>query len=156
MKILLIITGAAMLVSFLKDRQKTLLGLRKGTKMFLNILPDFLVVLVLAAILLALVPETVIVKLLGKEAGVMGMITAALVGAVALIPGIIAYPLAAVLRQSGVSLEVLAVFITTLMMVGIVTLPVERRFFGWKVALYRNGLSFIGALAVGLLMGIFL
>jgi len=48
------------------------------------------------------------------------------------------------------------VFITTLMMVGITTLPVESRYFGWKIALYRNGLSFIGALVVGLLMGLFL
>jgi uncharacterized membrane protein YraQ (UPF0718 family) len=156
MRILLIITCAAILVSFLADRKKTLQGLRKGVKMFLGILPDLLVVLALAAIVLAVTPQSVIVRLLGQEAGLMGMVTAALVGAIALIPGFIAYPLAAVLHRSGVSLDVVAVFITTLMMVGVLTLPVERRYFGWKVALYRNGLGFIGALVVGLLMGVFL
>jgi hypothetical protein len=35
------------------------------------------------------------------------------------------------------------------MMVGVVTLPIERKFFGWRVAITRNILSFIGALIIG-------
>jgi uncharacterized membrane protein YraQ (UPF0718 family) len=124
--------------------------------MFLGILPDLLVVLAFAAVLLAITPETVIVRFLGKESGAAGIAAAAILGSIALVPGFIAFPLAAVLNRSGVSLDVIAVFITTLMMAGVITLPVESRYFGWKVALYRNGLSFVGALAVGLLMGLFL
>ncbi len=156
MGILLTITLIAVLVSFLSNKQKTLMGIRKGLKMFLGILPDMLVVLVLASAFMAMVPESAITRLLGHDAGVAGFLTAAFIGSVALIPGFIAYPLAAVLQRGGVSLNVIAVFITTLMMVGIITLPVERKYFGWKVALWRNGLSFAGALAVGFLMGVFL
>jgi uncharacterized membrane protein YraQ (UPF0718 family) len=107
-------------------------------------------------VLLALTPESVIIRLLGRGSGAAGIATAAIIGSVALVPGFIAFPLAAVLHRSGVSLDVIAVFITTLMMVGIITLPVERKYFGWKIALYRNGLSLAGALVVGLLMGLFL
>jgi uncharacterized membrane protein YraQ (UPF0718 family) len=156
MRVMLITTIGAVLVSLLFDRRRTWAGIRRGARMFLGILPDLLVVLIAASVLLALTPESVIVRLLGRESGLAGIAAAATVGSIALIPGFIAFPLAAVLHQSGVSLDVIAVFITTLMMVGIVTLPVERRYFGWKVALYRNGLSFAGALVVGLLMGLFL
>jgi len=151
-----IITIAAVLASLLFDRRRTWAGIRTGIRMFLSILPDIIVVLIAASVLLALAPQSVIVRLLGRESGPAGIATAAIVGSIALIPGFVAFPLAAVLHQSGVSLDVIAVFITTLMMVGIVTLPIERRYFGWKVALYRNGLSLVGAIVVGLLMGLFL
>jgi uncharacterized membrane protein YraQ (UPF0718 family) len=156
MRVMLIIAIGAVLASLLFDRRRTWTGVRKGARMFLGILPDIIVVLIAASVLLAVTPESVIVRLLGKGSGLAGIAAAAIVGSIALIPGFVAFPLATVLHESGVSLDVIAVFITTLMMVGIVTLPVERRYFGWKVALYRNGLSFVGALAVGLLMGLFL
>ncbi|HOV07644.1 MAG TPA: hypothetical protein PK482_00855, partial [Spirochaetota bacterium] len=76
------------------------------------------------------------------------------IGSVALIPGFISYPLAAVLLKNGVSYPVISIFITTLMMVGIVTLPIEKKFFGWRVALTRNILSFIGALIIGACMAL--
>jgi uncharacterized membrane protein YraQ (UPF0718 family) len=156
MKTLLICTIIAVLVSFIFDRKRTLTGVLKGVRMFLGLLPDLLLVLTGAAVLLALTPESVIVRLLGRESGAAGIAAAAVIGSVALVPGFIAFPLAAVLHRSGVSLDVIAVFITTLMMVGIITLPIESKYFGWRVALYRNGLSFVGAIAVGLLMGLFL
>jgi len=68
----------------------------------------------------------------------------------------VAFPLAALLLKSGVGYAVVAVFITTLMMVGVLTLPLEIRFFGRRVALLRNGLSFIGALIVGALIKVFM
>jgi len=156
MRAMLIITIGAVLASLLFDRRRTWTGIRRGIEMFLGILPDLLVVLIAATALLALTPESVMVRLLGKGSSLAGMAAAAIIGSIALVPGFIAFPLAAVLHQKGVSLDVIAVFITTLMMVGIVTLPIERKYFGWKIALYRNGLSFAGALVVGLVMGLFL
>lgn len=84
------------------------------------------------------------------------MLIAAGVGSVALIPGPIAYPLAGMLLERGVPYTVLAVFITTLMMVGVITFPVEREYLGTHTAGLRNLLSLAGALLVGLIMGIFL
>lgn len=38
-------------------------------------------------------------------------------------------------------------------MIGVITLPLEIRELGTKMALLRNGLSFIGALLISLAMG---
>ncbi len=149
-------TALLLMLSFFADRSKTLAGLKKGAKMFLNILPPLLHVLFLVSMFLYLVPAVVLSEWLGKGTGWSGILAAALLGSISLIPGFIAFPLGAILVRSGVSCQVVAVFITTLMMVGILTLPLEAKYFGWKVSILRNTLSFLGALLVGLLMGIFL
>ncbi|OGF05667.1 MAG: hypothetical protein A2509_00785 [Candidatus Edwardsbacteria bacterium RIFOXYD12_FULL_50_11] len=156
MLILLIITALALMASLLADRSKTLSGLKKGYKMFLGILPMLLNVLILVSIVLYLVPKETLVKWLGANSGLAGYAIAAAVGSIALIPGFVAFPLAALLLKSGVGYAVTAVFITTLMMVGILTLPLEIKYFGRKVALMRNALSLAGALLVGLLIRIFM
>jgi uncharacterized membrane protein YraQ (UPF0718 family) len=38
-------------------------------------------------------------------------------------------------------------------MVGILTAPLEAKFFGWRFTLWRNGLSFVFALAIAFMMG---
>ena len=58
------------------------------------------------------------------------------------------------LVKTGVSFSVLSVFITTLKMVGILTIPIEAKFFGYKIAIIRNTLSFVGAILVGGTMAI--
>jgi len=143
-------------LSFFADRGKTLLGLKKGTKMFLNIVPALLTVLILVSVFLNVVPTHLLTAWLGQGTGWTGIVSAALLGSVSLIPGFIAFPLGAILVRSGVSYQVIAVFVTTLMMVGVLTLPLEAKYFGWRVSILRNLLSFFGALLIGLLMGIFL
>ena len=107
------------------------------------------------SIVLFLVPNEIIVKYLGEDAGLAGYLFAAVAGSVALIPGFIAFPLAGVLVKTGVGYPVIAVFITTLMMVGILTLPVEIKFFGTRVSLIRNAFYLAGALIIGFLIGLF-
>lgn len=149
-------TAILLLFSLLADRRKTMAGLKKGAMMFLNILPTLLNVLILVSVFLYAIPEPVLSRWLGHGTGWAGIGTAAVLGSVSLIPGFIAFPLGAILVRSGVSYQVVAVFITTLMMVGILTLPLEAKYFGWKVSIIRNVMSFCGALLVGMMMGIFL
>jgi uncharacterized membrane protein YraQ (UPF0718 family) len=156
MKLLLIITIAAISVSLAKDRKRTWQGLKNGLTMFLNLLPSLLNVLMLVAIVLSLVPQSRIVALLGKESGIGGYVVAALIGSISLIPGFIAYPLCGILVKTGINPGVIAVFVTTLMMVGILTLPLEIKFFGARTALLRNGLSFVGAILIGSIMAVIL
>lgn len=154
MTILLIITAIAIACSLLVDRQKTWYGIKKGLKMFMNLLPALLNILVLVSIVLYLLPKETLVKWLGHDSGGLGLIVAAILGSISLIPGFIAFPLGSILLKSGVSYQVIAVFITTLMMVGILTLPLEAKYFGMRVALLRNALSFIGAVIIGVFIGI--
>lgn len=151
---LLITTIFAVIVSFLFNRKKTLAGLKMGLRMFLNMLPPFITVLIGVAFVLALLPKETLTALMGSESGILGFAIAAVLGSIALIPGFVSYPLSAVLLKNGVGYPVVSVFITTLMMVGIVTLPLEKKYFGWRVALMRNGLCLAGALVIGALMSL--
>ena len=143
-------------VSFLLDREKTLAGFKRGWSMFKGVLAPFLSILILVSVVLYFIPPSVITRYLGANSGVAGFSIAAVVGSVTLIPGFVSYPIAAGLIQQGASYAVAATFMTTLMMVGVVTLPLEIKYFGRKVAILRNSLNFVAAIAIGLLVGLIL
>ncbi|MFA5026968.1 MAG: permease [Candidatus Methylomirabilota bacterium] len=151
--VFIVLALGATLVSFLKDRRKTAQGLQKGWKMFLNVLPSFVNILMLVSVALYVVPSSLIVRTLGPGSGWVGMAMAALVGSIALIPGFISYPIAAVLVQQGASYATVAIFMTTLMLVGVMTLPLESSYFGRRVAVLRNALNFLAAIVIGLFVG---
>ncbi len=82
-------------------------------------------------------------KIIGKESGFIGVILASLIGSITLIPGFVAFPTAAMLLKSGAGYIQIAAFISTLMMVGIVTFPVEIKYFGKKLTILRNLTAFV-------------
>ncbi len=144
----------ALLASSLKSKENTRLALKKAWKSFEGILPQFLsIVLIIGMTMTALTPQQ-ISGLIGKESGWIGILGAALIGAITLIPGFVAFPLAAALLANGAGYMQIAAFVTSLMMVGVVTLPVEIRYFGKKAALLRNGLAFIFSLFMAAVIGV--
>lgn len=124
--------------------------------MFRNVLFPFLGILILVSVLLYFIPQNVISQYLGANSGVIGFSIAALVGSITLIPGFISYPIAAGLIQQGASYAVVTTFMTTLMMVGVVTLPLEIRYFGKTAAITRNVMNFVAAVVIGLVVGLIL
>jgi uncharacterized membrane protein YraQ (UPF0718 family) len=145
--------GGGLAVSLVKSRKKTFLALKKAWKSFENILPQFLSVLVIIGLMLAILQPEVISKLVGSGSGFLGMIILAALGSITLIPGFVAFPLAASLLKNGAGVMQIAVFISTLMMVGIVTLPVEFKYFGKKAAVIRNSLAFILSFGIAAAIG---
>lgn len=154
--ILYILAGVLLLCSFFKDRQKTKMALKKAWKSFENILPQFLSILVLIGIILAILSPEMISRVLGQQSGWIGMMIASLIGSITLIPGFVAFPLASALLKSGAGYMQIAVFISTLMMVGIVTIPVEVEYFGRKAAILRNVMAFIFSFIVAITIGMVL
>lgn len=152
-----ILYGAAavgLFISFMKDRSKTRLALKKAWRSFENILPSVLAVLLLIGLILTLLDEQAISKLLGADSGILGMVIAAVIGCITLIPGFVAFPLAASLLAAGAGYAQIAVFISTLMMVGIATLPLEIQYFGKRIAAKRNILSLIFAIITSCIIGV--
>lgn len=152
-----ILYGAAVLglgVSAAKDRKKTKLALKKAWKAFENILPQFLSVLILIGLALAILSPETISTLLGTDSGIFGMLAAALIGSITLIPGFIAFPLAAALLENGAGYMQIAAFVFTLMMVGVVTIPTEIKTFGKKVTLLRNAAAFVFSILAALVIGV--
>lgn len=145
--------GGLLFLSFLKDRRKTKKALKKAWKSFENILPQFLCVLLVIGMLLAVLDEQTISRLLGEESGGWGMAMAAVIGSVTLIPGFVAFPLAASLLEAGAGYAQITMFVTTLMMVGVITLPVEISYFGKGIAIKRNVLALVYAVLISFVIG---
>lgn len=154
--ILYLAAFALLIASYAKDKKKTRRALMKAWKSFENLLPQFLVILLVIGVLLAAVGPETITLLLGQSTGWVGMGMAALIGSVTLIPGFVAFPLTAALYEHGGGLMQLAVFVSTLMGVGVVTLPVEMGIFGLRASLARNLLNLLLAFAVAVIMGVVL
>jgi len=152
---LYIITGLALLISFIISRDKTLKAVKIAARRLVNILPAFLIMLILVSIVLFLVPDKVIANYLGGNNNFIGVLLASFLGSITLMPGFIAFPLCGILLKKGVLYMVLAAFTTTLMMVGVVTYPVEKKYFGVKVTIIRNAISLFIALIVAVMIGIF-
>ena len=139
--------------SYLKDKSKTKKALKKAWKSFENILPELLVIMLLIGVLLAVVDHELISSLLGESSGWFGVILASIIGAITLIPGFVAFPTAALLLKGGAGYMQIAAFVSTLMMVGIVTLPVEVKYFGKKISYTRNVLAFMFSFIVSIVVG---
>ncbi len=153
--ILFTLTLAVLFYSFIKDRQKTRQALKIAYNSFRNILPSMLGIIGLIGLMLALVPKETIEGLFGNNSPA-GILIISAVGSVTLIPAFIAFPLAASLLQAGASIMAVSIFITTLLMVGVLTAPMEIQYFGKKFTILRNVFSLAAALGIAVIMGVVL
>ncbi len=143
-------------VSFLKDKTKTLLSLKRAWKMFANMLPQFISILLLVRLLVEVIKPDIIQRIIGADSGCIGTVLASLLGAVTLAPVIIAFPVTAELMKNGAGITQIAVFISTLTMVGFVTIPMEIEYLGKKAALLRNMLAYMFAFVTAYIIGVIL
>lgn len=156
MTTLMIIYGvliSGLLASLIRNREKTKYALVFAGKNLLKTAPSLLAVLGIVGLTLGFLTPESISKILGQDAGVFAPITAAILGAITLIPSIIAFPLAGSLFRSGASIMTVSAFITSLVMVGLVTAPLEAKALGVKFTVLRNGLGFAAALVIASIMG---
>ncbi|MDO9573513.1 MAG: permease [Candidatus Contubernalis sp.] len=149
-----LIVGLA--VSIYKDRNKTKKAVFMGSRIFIKMLPSLLLIVGLVGLILGFIPPDTIGRYMGTEAGFSGTMLAAVFGAITFIPSIVSIPLAGSLLRSGAAVMTIATFITTLTMVGTITAHMEIKELGKRFTLLRNGLSFIFALCIGLIMGVVL
>lgn len=146
------------LFSWYKNQKKTKMAIKKAWKAFENILPQLSAILLLIGFALSILSPATISYFMGEQSGVFGVFFAALIGSVTLIPGFVAFPLAAALLESGAGYMQIGAFVSTLMMVGVVTIPMEIGYFGKKATLIRNvlalGFSFVVAFVIGMVMSL--
>ena len=155
MNVLWAVTAVALTASLVADRQRTRKALVLAARKLLRLLPAFLLMLTAVSLALGFLPETVLLRLVGRGHGWLGAGAAALAGSVTMMPGFVAFPLAGILLEKGASYTVLSAFTTTLMMVGILTFPVEREYLGTRVAVARNVIGLLTAIAVALAVALF-
>lgn len=154
MFILFIITVIVAVISIIVDKNKTITGIKIAWQRFKKIIIPISLMLPLVAVVLYLIPERVITEYLSDGNRYLSTLLASLFGSITILPGFIAFPLSGILKDKGVTYMVISAFTTTLMMVGVLTFPVERVYFGVRVALIRNVISFFIAIIVALITGL--
>jgi len=154
MNYFIVIAIIAVIVSFFTDKDKTLQALKLSINKLIKILPAFLWMLIFMSIALYIFSEDQIRSILANDNIFYSLGIAISCGSVAIIPGFIAFPLCGILRDQGVAYMVLSGFTTTLMMVGIVTFPVEKEFLGIKLGIIRNIISLLIAIIVAVITGL--
>ncbi len=150
------IAVAGLLVAFIKNRKKAIESLKMALKSFIKILPMVFIIIIAIGLLLGFVPPEQISRFVGDQSGSGGVLLVGIVGAIMYIPALLAFPLAASILENGASVAAVAAFITTLTMIGMITLPLEIKILGKKMALLRNGISFVIAILIALIMGMVL
>lgn len=142
-----------LLVSFLKDKAKTKNALKKAFAMGRGMIGSILSIVFLIGLILTILPPEKIAAFVSKQPLLTATVGAAAFGTITLVPAFIAFPLVSTLVKAGVSVIPAVAFLTTLTMVGVVRFPLEKREFGLKFAILRNGFSFVFAIIIAMVMG---
>jgi uncharacterized membrane protein YraQ (UPF0718 family) len=143
------------ILSFYKDRDKTKKALLKGWTSFESILPTVLCVMAAVGISLSLVNKDTIAKFIGPNTGIIGVFIAILIGSLTMMGGFIAFPLGAILIERGAGVAQVGAFVSSIMMIGLLTVPIEKKYWGKKVTYMRNILGIVVALSVAIALEIF-
>lgn len=149
-------TALFLIFSLVKDRRKTKKALKMAFGMGKGMLGSIISIIFLIGLILTVLPPDSIAGFVAKQSLFSATIVSAAFGTITLIPAFIAFPLVGTLVDAGVDIVPAVAFLTTLTMVGIVTFPLEKREFGIKFAAVRNGLSFVFAVVIALVMGLIL
>jgi uncharacterized membrane protein YraQ (UPF0718 family) len=145
-----------LIYSILKNKDKTKEALKIAFKTLARILPVTIIIILSIGFLLGFLPADIISRIIGEQAGFFGVLVTAVLGSILFIPSLISFPIAASLLDGGATIVSVSAFITTLTMVGVITIPIELREMGKKITLLRNALSFVFAIIIAIIMEIIL
>lgn len=146
--ILYLVTFLLIIISYKKDKEKTYKALLKGWKSIENILPQFLGIILVVGITLAALRPEVITNIIGDNSGIVGVILSAVLGSVAMMPTFVAFSTGDMLLKNGAGIAQVAALISTLTLIGIITIPLEGKYIGKTATIYRNILAFVFSIIV--------
>lgn len=122
------LAAVALGIAFFRDPERGKRALRIALRSFVGMLPMVLMIILLIGLLLGFVTPATIQRIIGEESGLLGILFSTAMGAV-------------------------AAFITSLTMIGTLTLPLEIKELGLRFTLVRNGLGLLFAVLIALAIG---
>lgn len=140
-------------LSFFKDKERTKKAYLEASKSFENIMPQFLCIVLIISIMLAILDPVSISKFIGPNSKFLGVTISSVIGSITTMPTFIAFSTGDMLLKSGAGYAQIAAFISTSTMVGILTFSLEAKYIGKKAALYRNIIAFLFAFVVAAFIG---
>ncbi len=139
----IILTVAALVlavIAYLKDPGLPMLGAQTGFKMLWFVLPRLVPALILAGLLQVVIPQEIVARYFGREAGFKGIVIASFAGI--LTPGgpMVTVPFLVALANSGAALAPLVAYMTSWSLFGM------QRIIAWEAPLM--GWHFVGVRVV--------
>lgn len=141
-----------LIFSAIKDMKKTKHALKATGKIALTVFPVLIFIFILMGIVSVFVSRETIALWLGSNSGLLGILIGELVGCFALIQPAAVFPFAGVILNRGASYPSIFGFVTTAILIGVSTLPLELRCFGWKFTIVRNVLTFVFTFILGIII----
>lgn len=148
---LLLLTGGLYLWAFVVAPQRAASALATGASTFASVLLLIIAVFGLIGLLQVWISRELIVRLLGREGGIKGLLLAALCGTLLIGPAYIIFPLLLSLQQQGARWAVISIVLTSYA-VKLQMLPIEVGFLGWPFTLGRAAITLALAIPTGLLL----
>lgn len=150
---LLIIIAAAIVISWIKNRELTKKALVIGYESFINVLPFFVVVFAAIGLFEVLISPQTIRGLLGGSQSILAPVIAAVLGSIASGPPAAVFPIGRYLLDQHASVTAVATLLTAWVAVGTASLPAEIAYMGKRFALTRWAVTFVFSIIVGVIMG---
>jgi uncharacterized membrane protein YraQ (UPF0718 family) len=136
--VLIVLALALAVLAYLKDPGLPLIGARNGMAMLWFILPRLIPALVLTGLLQVLVPQEIVSRWLGREAGFRALFIASVAGV--LTPGgpMVSVPFMVALANSGAALPPLVAYMTSWSLFGMQRIIAwEAPLLGWRFVFAR-------------------
>ncbi|HPG30296.1 MAG TPA: hypothetical protein PLQ81_05885 [bacterium] len=149
------ILSAVLIFSFSQDKKKSLLALKIALKYFTDFIPVFIEIIIYVSVIMYFLPDKIILEYFDSPNIFRNMLIGGILGSLIFAPAFIIFPLSSILIQKGVNYSVISIFTTTLILVGILTYPMEKKYFGMKFTIIRNITSLIIAVIISLVTGFF-
>jgi uncharacterized membrane protein YraQ (UPF0718 family) len=126
-------------------------GLKLAFSMIVNILPLLALVFIVAGMAQTMLPHEKVVKLVGNESGLRGILLGAMAGGFT--PGgpFVTMPLVAGFLGAGASVGTMVSFMTAWSLWAVMRLPMEMGILGWKFTVARLASTFIFPPIAGLI-----
>jgi uncharacterized membrane protein YraQ (UPF0718 family) len=143
-------------IAYLKDPGLPLLGVKNGVSLLWFVLPRLVPALILAGLMQVLVPQDVVARHFGREAGFRGLIIASAAGV--LTPGgpMVSVPLLVALANSGAAMPSLVAYMTAWSLFGLQRIIAwEAPLMGWRFVSVRVLASLALPLIAGWLVALF-
>lgn len=137
-----LLNGKSLFLSLFPERDKTLPGLKKLKKRTIKFFLYSFNTLILTKIILFLVPDALILHYFGANPCWNNFGTSAFSGSIIQIPGLLFHPMACTLAKQGIIHAVIEVFIAAMIVVGIIAMYFENKYFSQKPEIKNDILNF--------------
>ena len=146
----IILIIAVILLLMFPQKQKAVTKI--SWKFFIEMISILPAVMILMGLFSVFVPKEMIVKYLGKTAGIKALFIGILMGAIPTGPLYVAFPMASVLLKKGAKISCIIVFLSAWACIKIPQEMMELQFLGFKFMALRLILTIIFVLIMGVII----